>query len=163
MQPTNVSRVTTAERMSVTFFIFWCFLVSDANLAYLCYKKYSAILLYTDMSKQEQLDCKEVAFALRDTMNAISGKWKLAIVGTIMYGKHHFTEIQRNIPKITPRMLSKELRELEINGVVKRIVTDTIPVTITYELTESGQELDALVRLMMDWGKKHRERQLAKL
>ena len=60
-------------------------------------------------------------------------------------------------------MLSKELRELEINGVVNRIVTDTIPVTITYELTESGQELDALVRLMMDWGKKHRERQWAKL
>ena len=105
------------------------------------------------MSRQEQLDCKEVAFALRDTMNAISGKWKLAIVGTIMYGKHHFTEIQHNIPKITPRMLSKELRELEINGVVKRTVTDTIPVSITYELTESGQELDALVRLMMDWGK----------
>ena len=119
--------------------------------------------MYTEMSKQEQLDCKEVAFTLRDTMNAISGKWKLAIVGTILYGKHHFTEIQHNIPKITPRMLSKELRDLEMNGVVKRIVTDTIPVTITYELTESGQELEVLVRVMMDWGKKHRERQLAKL
>ena len=107
------------------------------------------------------LSCKDVAFALRDTMNAISGKWKLAIIGTMLYGKTRFTDIERNIPNITPRMLSKELRELELNGVVKRTVIDDIPVVIRYELTESGKELKPLIVEMMKWGQRHRSAMLS--
>lgn len=107
------------------------------------------------------LSCKDVAFALRDTMNAISGKWKLAIIGTMLYGKTRFTDIERNIPNITPRMLSKELRELELNGVVKRMVIDDIPVVIRYELTDSGKELKPLIVEMMKWGQRHRSAMLS--
>ena len=107
------------------------------------------------------LSCKDVAFALRDTMNAISGKWKLAIIGTMLYGKTRFTDIERNIPNITPRMLSKELRELELNGVVKRTVIDDIPVVIRYELTDSGKELKPLIVEMMKWGQRHRSAMLS--
>ena len=107
------------------------------------------------------LSCKDVAFALRDTMNAISGKWKLAIIGTMLYGKTRFTDIERNIPNITPRMLSKELRELELNGVVKRTVIDDIPVVIRYELTESGKQLQPLIVEMMKWGQRHRSAMLS--
>ena len=115
-------------------------------------------------NESEQLDglsCKDVAFALRDTMNAISGKWKLAIIGTMLYGKTRFTDIERNIPNITPRMLSKELRELELNGVVKRMVIDDIPVVIRYELTDSGKELKPLIVEMMKWGQRHRSAMLS--
>ena len=51
--------------------------------------------------------------AVNDTLNVINGKWKLPIIGSLLFEKKRFTEIQKNIGKITPRMLSKELKELE--------------------------------------------------
>ena len=85
-------------------------------------------------------DCPvQYVLAIRDTLNVINGKWKLSIIASLMYEKKRFTEIQRNIPKITPRMLSRELKELEINGIVIRKVYDTTPVRVEYELSESGK------------------------
>ncbi len=60
------------------------------------------------------------------------------------------------MPRITPRMLSKELKELELNGMVKRTVYDTIPVTVEYELTKSGHSLSRVLDAMMLWGLEHR-------
>src|SRR4051812_17303648 len=83
--------------------------------------------------------CSEhFALAINDTLNVITGKWKLPIIGSLMFGLKRFTEIQRNITRITPRMLSKELKELELNGMVERKVYDAIPVLVEYELTESA-------------------------
>lgn len=102
----------------------------------------------------------QFVLAVNDTLNVISGKWKLPIIGSLLYNKKRFTEIQRNIPKITPRMLSKELKELELNGVVKRVVYDTLPVTVEYELTPSAQSLSDVLDKMVEWGLKHRKRML---
>ena len=55
--------------------------------------------------------------AVNDTLNVISGKWKMPIIASLLYGKNRFKDLQENIEKITPRMLSKELKELELNGV----------------------------------------------
>lgn len=66
-------------------------------------------------------------------------------------------DIQRNIPGITPRMLSKELKELELNSIVKRTVYDTIPVTVEYELTPAARSLRELLDTMVEWGIKHRQ------
>jgi len=65
--------------------------------------------------------------------------------------------MEREIPRITPRMLSKELKDLEMNGIVKRTVHDTIPVTVEYELTESGKALNNVLDVMIDWGLQHRK------
>ena len=100
------------------------------------------------------MSCEEVAFAIRDTMNAISGKWRLAVVGTIITGINRFTDIQRNLSGITPRMLSKELKELELNGVLRRIEDD--PASVRYELTPSGKQLETVIEAMMKWGQQHR-------
>ncbi len=114
-------------------------------------------------SLKEAKSCStQFVLAVRDTMNVISGKWKLPIIGTLLYGKKRFTEIQRNIPKITPRMLSKELRELELNGILKRNVFDTVPVVIEYELTESGKSIADVLNKMIEWGLKHRKVTLEK-
>lgn len=64
--------------------------------------------------------------AVNDTMNVISGKWKLPIIGSLLYGKKRFKELERDIEKITPRMLSKELKDLEMNSIVSRTVHNTI-------------------------------------
>jgi len=99
----------------------------------------------------------QFVLAVNDTLNVISGKWKLPIIGTLLFGKKRFTEIQRNISKITPRMLSKELKDLEMNGIVKRTVYDTIPVSVEYELTESAKSLGEVLDKMLEWGLQHRK------
>ncbi len=95
--------------------------------------------------------------AVNDTMNVLTGKWKLPIMASLIFGKKRFKEIEREIPKITPRMLSKELRELELNGIVKRTVHDTIPVMIEYEFTESGRKIKSVLDAMVEWGSEHRK------
>lgn len=95
--------------------------------------------------------------AINDTLNVLSGKWKMSILASLLYGNKRFKDIQSSIDKITPRMLSKELKELEINSVVKRKVYDRKPVLIEYELTESGKTIVKVLDAMVDWGLSHRE------
>lgn len=100
---------------------------------------------------------KSYVMAVNEALTVFQGKWKMPIIGSLMFGKQRFRELERSIPKITSRMLSKELKELELNGVVKRTVLNTIPVTVTYELTESGYTLKKVVEAMIVWGMQHRE------
>lgn len=95
--------------------------------------------------------------AINDTLNVLSGKWKLPIIGSLLYDKKRFKDLENDIEKITPRMLSKELKELELNGIVKRTVYNTIPVKVEYELTPSGRSLGSVLDAMIEWGLKHRE------
>lgn len=99
----------------------------------------------------------QFVLAINDTLNVISGKWKMPIIASLFFGKMRFTEIQRNIPKITPRMLSKELKELELNGIVIRTVHDSMPVVVEYELTESARQLSDVMDSMIRWGMNHRK------
>jgi len=112
------------------------------------------------LSKLEQVkNCSgEFVLAVNDTMNVLNGKWKLPIIGSLLYGKKRFKELEREIPKITPRMLSKELKDLEVNGIVTRTVYDSIPVTVEYELTKSGNSLKTVLEIMVEWGLQHRKR-----
>jgi DNA-binding HxlR family transcriptional regulator len=100
--------------------------------------------------------------AVNDTLNVITGKWKLPIVGSLLYGKKRFRELEREIPKITPRMLSKELKDLEGNGIVKRTVHSTIPVVVEYELTRSGNTFKDVLDVMVEWGLQHRKQTFEK-
>src|SRR5688572_2584477 len=99
----------------------------------------------------------EFVLALHDTLNVIHGKWRLTIIGSLLFGKKRFKELEREIPNITPRMLSKELKEVELNGILKRTVFDTIPVTVEYELTKSGKSLHEILDPMIKWGLQHRK------
>ena len=105
----------------------------------------------------------EFVLALHDTLNVLHGKWRLPIIGSLLYGKKRFKELEREIPNITPRMLSKELKELELNGILKRTVFDTIPVTVEYELTKSGRSLNEVLDPMIKWGLEHRKNSMLKV
>lgn len=94
--------------------------------------------------------------ALTDTLNVIQGKWKLPIIASLLRGMSRFKDLLASSEKITPRMLSKELKELEINGIVQRIVYDQTPVLIEYRLTESGRDIATVIDSMIDWGMLHR-------
>jgi DNA-binding HxlR family transcriptional regulator len=104
----------------------------------------------------------EYVLAINDTLNVINGKWKLPIIASLSFNKKRFTEIQRNIPNITPRMLSKELKDLEMNGMIKRTVYDTTPVSVEYELSNSGQSIGEVLEKMVEWGIKHRKSVITK-
>jgi DNA-binding HxlR family transcriptional regulator len=75
----------------------------------------------------------------------------------LLYGKKRFRELEKEIPKITPRMLSKELKDLEVNGIITRTVYDSFPVSIEYELTTSGKNLQQVLDSMIHWGLQHRK------
>ncbi len=98
-----------------------------------------------------------LVLAVNDTMNVLSGKWKLPIIGTLVSGKKRFKEIERTVPGLTPRMLSKELKDLEVNGIITRTVYNTIPVAVEYELTPSGYSLKGVLEVMVEWGLQHRQ------
>jgi DNA-binding HxlR family transcriptional regulator len=101
--------------------------------------------------------CTKVLRAIRDTMDVLSGKWKVAIIGSLTFGEKRFKELQRDVEGITAKMLSKELKDLEINKLVKRTVFDTKPVTVEYRLTDHGRSLEKLINEMVTWGIRHRE------
>jgi DNA-binding HxlR family transcriptional regulator len=103
-------------------------------------------------------DCPyDFILAVNDAMNVLNGKWKIPIIAMLLYGKKRFSQLEKEIPKINPRMLSKELRDLEANGIVKRTVYATVPVNIEYELTESGLSFQNVLNVMLEWGLQHRK------
>lgn len=101
--------------------------------------------------------------AISDTMHVLSGKWKIRIIGELIFGKKRFGELNTNIEGIAAKMLSKELQDLEANELVTRSVLDTKPVTVEYELTEYGRTVTPIINTMADWGHQHRARIRKKL
>lgn len=98
----------------------------------------------------------EVAIAWLEVANLFAGKWRMIVFATLYLEDMRFKEIQKHIPNITPRMLSKELKDLEMCGIVKRNVYDEMPVLIQYGLTDSAKELLPTFKLLVEWGIRHR-------
>lgn len=109
------------------------------------------------------LDCPSQLRAIHDTMELLSGKWKITIIGCLSFGTKRFMDLQREVEGIGAKMLSKELRELEINGLVSRTVLDTRPVTVEYAITAYGQSVRPILWAMANWGKQHRKKVIASL
>jgi len=104
--------------------------------------------------------CKKARLAVRDTLDVVGGKWKLVLLDILMGGKKRFRELCREA-EITPRVLSRELQELEMNGLVSRTVLNTRPVTVEYELTTYSETLKEVLEAMNKWGQLHRKKIIA--
>lgn len=95
--------------------------------------------------------------AISDTMELLSGKWKIQIIGTLLRGgTMRFMELKRAIDGIASKKLSADLQELELNKLITRTIKDTKPITVEYALTEHGKTLDNLIGEVIDWGINHR-------
>lgn len=102
--------------------------------------------------------CAGVLLSFRDAMDTIGGKWKSPILLSLGFkGTMRFGELQRLHQGIPAKTLSKELKDLEQNGLVKRTVLDTMPVTVEYEITPYGRTLEKLLLELRTWGVSHRE------
>ncbi|UXP30906.1 helix-turn-helix transcriptional regulator [Reichenbachiella agarivorans] len=102
--------------------------------------------------------CLGIIQPVQDALYVLSGKWKLPIIISLTFGNKRFSEMAKEIPKITDRMLSKELRELEMNQLIKRTVYDSIPVIVEYSLTDHGKSLSPVIDVLYQWGKEHRQK-----
>lgn len=109
------------------------------------------------MEKHTKETCAKAKLAIRDTLDIVGGKWKLVLVSVLQSGKKGFNELSREAG-ISPRILSKELHELEMNGLVSREVCNTKPVTVQYGLTEYSHTLDGVLKTMENWGYQHRQK-----
>ena len=85
-------------------------------------------------------------------MDVVGGKYKALIVYELMHGTKRYNEIARAVPQATPRMLSKQLKELEEDGVINRILYPVVPPRTEYSLTEMGQTLVPIVDELCKWG-----------
>ncbi|PWT95476.1 MAG: transcriptional regulator [Bacteroidetes bacterium] len=112
--------------------------------------------------KHNKSECKSQMLPVRDALDILSGKWKLHIIIALSFGNRRFKEMQKEIEGITARMLSKELKELEMNEMIKRTVYDSQPVIIEYSLTQYGQSLNKVIEELHNWGTQHRRRIMRK-
>ena len=102
--------------------------------------------------------CNASVNAVRDALYVLNGKWKFPLIVVLNHGPKRFNDIQRSLGDITPKILSKELRELELNEFVERKVIPTTPVTVTYELTPYSRSLSKVLHELEEWGMQHRQR-----
>lgn len=90
--------------------------------------------------------------SLKDVLDVIGGKWSMPIIYILSKGKLRFKEIERTIEGINTRMLVKELKNLEANGILTREVFATVPPTVEYQLTEKGERLLPSIKSLHKWG-----------
>lgn len=113
--------------------------------------------------KEFQKEYKREMMAVQDSMDVLNGKWKISIISSICYyNKRRFSDILNDVVGISNKMLSKELKELEINKLVKRTVLDTQPISVQYELTEHGLTLQTIIKNLTEWGIEHRKEIIGK-
>lgn len=106
-----------------------------------------------------QNESKEEIMAVQDTMDVLQGKWKIKVLSSIcFYNKKRFSDILNDVDGISNKMLSKELKELEINQLITRTVLDTHPVSIHYQLTKHGKTLGTIIDNLTEWGRRHRRK-----
>jgi len=102
--------------------------------------------------------CTARLAAVGDALYAIGGKWKLRIIIALNDGNKRFNELQRLVEGISAKVLSAELKELELNGFVRRNVFTGTPVVVEYELTEYSETLHTILDALSEWGALHREK-----
>jgi DNA-binding HxlR family transcriptional regulator len=115
-------------------------------------------------SKEEKLngDCLKAMLPIRDALDVISGKWKMMILVSIKHNNKRFREIERSIPKITSKVLAKELKDLEQHKLIKRTVYDDYPVSIEYTLADYAMSLEKVMTELHIWGVNHRKKIIGK-
>ena len=104
------------------------------------------------------VDCTTEDCPVHVTLKVIGGKWKLPLLWYLRDGSMRYSELQRAIAGITPKMLAEQLRELEKDGLVSRKVHPVVPPKVEYSLTAYGRSLDPILEAMGAWGEKHEKR-----
>lgn len=85
-------------------------------------------------------------------LDIIGGKWKAVILFHLLGGTKRFNELRRLLPKVTQRMLTRQLRELEEDKLVERVVYPEVPPKVEYSLSEFGRSVEPILLMLQKWG-----------
>ncbi len=97
-------------------------------------------------------DGKAYACSFEFALDIVSGKWKGLILWHLSFGTLRYSEIRRNLGKITEKMLTQTLRELEKHRLITRKIYPVVPPKVEYTLTEDGEKLIPIFKQMQAWG-----------
>lgn len=102
--------------------------------------------------------CKSEIVPIMDALYIINGKWRIPIILTLMEGNKRFSEIQKEVQKITSKVLTDELKEMELNGFVEKKTNDQSRAKTEYQLTDYSSSLEPIIKSLRDFGMKHRKK-----
>ena len=103
-------------------------------------------------------ECTDSLKNVIDALYVLNGKWKLAVILCLVRSSKRFNEIQHEVTGISSKVLAKELKDLELNGFIRRNVYPTTPVSIIYEATDYSRTLKNVIGELSIWGQQHREK-----
>lgn len=106
-------------------------------------------------------DCSQKILAISDTMEILNGKWKMSIIACLCNQPMRYSELLKEVKGISGKMLSRELKDLEMNDLIERNVLNTAPVAVEYRITSYGKTLKQLTDTIAKWGVTHRQRIIA--
>jgi len=106
----------------------------------------------------DKLACEGSLKNVIDALYVLNGKWKLALILSLVQSSKRFNELQHEVVGISSKVLAKELKDLELNDFIKRKVYPTTPVSIIYEATDYSETLKDVLAELSAWGKQHREK-----
>jgi DNA-binding HxlR family transcriptional regulator len=98
---------------------------------------------------------KKYNISVEATLEVIGGKWKCVILCHLMRGKKRTSELKKLMPAVTQKMLTQQLRELEEDGVINRIIYQQVPPKVEYELSDYGHSLEGILNALCNWGDQH--------
>jgi len=101
------------------------------------------------------MEKKKYNISVEATLEVIGGKWKCVILCHLTHGKKRTSELKRLMPNITQKMLTQQLRELEEDGIINRIIYQQIPPKVEYELSDYGRSLQSILDALCNWGERH--------
>ncbi|MEI7603513.1 MAG: helix-turn-helix domain-containing protein [bacterium] len=104
------------------------------------------------------MSCDSTSSPVHTTLDVIGGKWKPVILWYLSKETVRFNELGRLINGITQKMLTQQLRELEKDGLIKRVVYPEVPPKVEYSITKYGKTLEPVLKAMAMWGQKHKKR-----
>jgi DNA-binding HxlR family transcriptional regulator len=108
--------------------------------------------------EKEFIKSQRELYGIAYTQNILTGRWKFLILWFLRDKEKRYNEIKKFLWDISQGSLSKQLRELELDGVIKREVFPEVPPRVEYSLTSKGRELIPIINLMEDYGKKFGEK-----
>lgn len=90
-------------------------------------------------------------------MDALKGRWRLPIILSLVFGNKRFSQLSKEVRGISDKILAKELKDLEINKLIKRTIYDTFPPSVEYSITEHGKSVEKVLMELKNWGDLHRK------
>ena len=103
------------------------------------------------------------ACPVETTLMLIGNKWKVLIIRDLLTGTKRFGELKKSIGKVSQKVLTTQLRDMEEDGLISRKIYAEVPPRVEYSLTELGKSLQPILNAMLQWGTEYKEKKAMKM